>query len=106
MNFCGQTQGSHQTTFKKYSFVLPILLLHCKSLLSSYLQYNMVDIKMARPQSKNYYEPRSINHFEALEQTCRLRQLSGSGGKYFCFLLAESIKATVHTMEVDFRNVI
>ena len=42
------------------------------------------DLKMAIPQSKNYYEPRTINNFEALEQTCRLRQLSGSGGKYFC----------------------
>jgi hypothetical protein len=38
---------------------------------------------MAIPQSKKLYEPRSINHFEALEQTCRLRQLSRSGGKYF-----------------------
>ena len=38
---------------------------------------------MAIPQSKIYYEPRSIAHFEALEQTCRLRQLSGSGDKYF-----------------------
>ena len=38
---------------------------------------------MVIPQSKNYYEPCSIDHFEALEQTCRLRQISGSGGKYF-----------------------
>ena len=49
---------------------------------------------MAIPQSKNQYEPRYIAHFEALEQTCRLCQLSGSGGKYF-FKLAESVKATV-----------
>ena len=28
------------------------------------------------------YEPRSKFHFEALEQTCRLRPLSGSGDKY------------------------
>ena len=35
-----------------------------------------------------------IAHFEALEQTCRLHQLSGSGDKYF-FLLARLIKATV-----------
>ena len=33
--------------------------------------------------SKIYYGPRSIDHFEALEQTCRLHQLSGSGEKYF-----------------------
>ena len=33
--------------------------------------------------SKIQYEPRSIAHFEALEQTCRLHQLSGSGDKYF-----------------------
>jgi hypothetical protein len=46
---------------------------------------------MAYPQSKNQYEPRSIDHFEALEQTIRLRKLSGSGGKYFFFKLAESI---------------
>ncbi len=32
-----------------------------------------------------------VSHFEALEQTCRLRQLSGSGGKYFFVKL----KATV-----------
>ena len=38
---------------------------------------------MAIPQSKNQYEPRSIAHFEALEQTCLLHQLSGSGDKYF-----------------------
>jgi hypothetical protein len=38
---------------------------------------------MAIPQSKHYYEPRSMAHFPALEQTCRLRKLSGSGGKYF-----------------------
>ena len=38
---------------------------------------------MAIPQSKKLYEPLSIGHFEALEQTCRLRQLSGSGDKYF-----------------------
>ena len=38
---------------------------------------------MAIPQPKGFYEPRSIAHFEALEQTCRLRQLSGYGGKYF-----------------------
>ena len=43
---------------------------------------------------KIWYEPRHIAHFEALEQTCRLRQLSGSGGKYF-FQLAEYTKATV-----------
>jgi hypothetical protein len=36
----------------------------------------------------------SIPYFEALEQTCRLHQLSGSGDKYF-FLLALSVKATV-----------
>jgi hypothetical protein len=35
-----------------------------------------------------------MNHFEALEQTCRLHQLSGSGDKYW-FLLALSVKATV-----------
>ena len=31
------------------------------------------------------YSPRStcISHFQSLEQTCRSRQLSGSGGKYF-----------------------
>ena len=45
-------------------------------------------------QSKNLYEPRSLAHFEALEQTCRLHQLSRSGDKYF-FKLAESIKDTV-----------
>ena len=39
---------------------------------------------MAIPQSKNLYELRFISHFEALEQTCRLHQLSGSGDKYFC----------------------
>ena len=49
---------------------------------------------MAIPQSKNQYEPCSSAHFEALERTCRLRQLSGSGGKYF-FQLAELIKARV-----------
>ena len=49
---------------------------------------------MAIPQSKHWYEPRSIAHFEALEQTCRLRQLSGSGGKYF-FPDSGAIKATV-----------
>ena len=49
---------------------------------------------MAIPQSKNQYEPRYINHFEALEQTCRLRQLSGSGDKYF-FQVVEVIEATV-----------
>jgi hypothetical protein len=38
---------------------------------------------MAIPQSKIYYEPRSIAHFDALEQTCRLHQLSGSRDKYF-----------------------
>jgi hypothetical protein len=40
---------------------------------------------MAIPQSNNQYEPRSVHvaHFQALEQTCRLRQLSRSGGKYF-----------------------
>ena len=43
------------------------------------------------------YEPRSIAHFEALEQTCRLHQLSGSGDKYF-FQLVESVKATVHSL--------
>ena len=37
---------------------------------------------MAIPQSKNQYKPRSVAHFEALEQTCRLRQLLGFGGKY------------------------
>ena len=51
---------------------------------------------MAIPQSKNQYENRSIANFETLEQTCRLRQLSGSGGKYV-FQLAESIKATVYS---------
>ena len=50
---------------------------------------------MAYPQSKNQYEPRSIDHFEALEQTIRLRKLAGSGGKYFFFKLAESIEAIV-----------
>jgi hypothetical protein len=49
---------------------------------------------MAIPQSKHWYEPRSIAHFEALEQTCRLRQLSGSGGKYF-FPDSGAVKATV-----------
>jgi hypothetical protein len=44
--------------------------------------------------TKNQYESLYINHFEALEQTCRLRQLSGVGGKYF-YQLAESIKDTV-----------
>jgi hypothetical protein len=34
---------------------------------------------MAIPQPKNLYEPRFIAHFEALEHTCRLRQLSGFG---------------------------
>ena len=38
---------------------------------------------MAIPQSKNLYEPRSTAHFEAVEQTCRLRQLLESEGKYF-----------------------
>ena len=50
---------------------------------------------MTTPQSKNYYEPPSIDHFEALEQTCRLRQLSGSGEKYLLFQLEDLIKATV-----------
>ena len=36
-----------------------------------------------------------LANFRALEQTCRLRQLSGSGGKYF-FQLAELIKAAVY----------
>jgi hypothetical protein len=44
--------------------------------------------------SKIEYGPRSLAHFEALEQTCRLHQLSGSGDKYF-FMLALSVKATV-----------
>ena len=51
--------------------------------------------------SKIQYEPRSIAHFEALEQTCRLHQLSGSGEKYF-FLLARSIKATVDHKNFSF----
>jgi hypothetical protein len=40
-------------------------------------------IKLARPQSKQYSETCSIANFETREQTCRLRQLSGSGGEYF-----------------------
>ena len=50
------------------------------------------------------YEPRSIAHFEALEQTFRLHQLSGSGEKYF-FLLALLVKATVHYTAVAYTAV-
>ena len=54
---------------------------------------------MVIPQSKNQCEPRYIANFVALEQTCRLCQLSGSGGNYF-FQLAESFKETVPVMLV------
>ena len=45
------------------------------SLLTSALPM-MISIK------KKLYEPRSKSHFEALEQTCRLRPLGGSEDKY------------------------
>ena len=51
---------------------------------------------MAIPQSKKLYEPLSIANFETLAQTCRLRKLSGSGGKYF-LQLPEATKACVGT---------
>ena len=42
-----------------------------------------------------------LGHFEAFEQTCRLRQLSGSGGKYF-LQLAKLIKYTVLVLVLEY----
>ena len=49
---------------------------------------------MAISQSKIWYEPCSLEIFEALEQTCRLRPLTGSKDKYlFSHLLAAQVNS-------------
>jgi hypothetical protein len=62
-----------------------------------YIEYHTVaiqngDFQMPITLSKIQYDTRSIGHFEALEQTLRLRLVSGPAAKIFSFGIARPVQ--------------